>query len=296
VVGIFDRSHMSTAARHPRLGTRYHTLLPLLIVIGLLVGGCQASNIEPPEAVISPITSPTLTTVVRTTPPTTTLAVVDMIAQVVSVTDGDTIRVLMPDGQNEPVRLIGIDAPEDGSILDQEATAYLEDLVLGEEVRMVVDVSDRDRFGRLLRYIYVGDLFVNEEMVRVGLAIAKRYEPDTAMASVLEAAQGGAEQAALGLFSPAATTTIATSTTAPPTTTTRASTTTTTQPPTTTPTVAATTTTTAQANCDSSYPDFCIPPPPPDLDCGDIGVKNFTVRSPDSHGFDGDSDGVGCES
>ena len=125
-------------------------------------------------------------------------------------------------------------------------------------------------------------------MVRVGLAIAKRYEPDTAMASVLEAAQGGAEQAALGLFSPAATTT------APLTTTTRPATTTTTSPPTTT--LAVTTSTTAQANCHPSYPDFCIPPPPPDLNCGDIGYKNFTVLPPDPHGFDGNNDGVGCES
>lgn len=211
------------------------------------------------------------------------------------MTDGDTIRVLMPDGTNEPVRLIGIDAPENGSVLDQEATSHLEELVLGEDVRMVVDVSDRDRFGRLLRYIYVGDLFINEEMVRLGLAIAKRYEPDTAMAVILEAAQGGAEQAALGLFSPAATTTAAT-TTVPPTTTTQQPSNTTTQPAVTTTTVATTTTTTAQGNCHPSYPDFCIPPPPPDLNCGDIGAKNFRVLSPDPHGFDGNNDGVGCES
>jgi hypothetical protein len=47
--------------------------------------------------------------------------------------------------------------------------------------------------------------------------------------------------------------------------------------------------------CDPSYPDFCIPPPPPDLDCGDIAEKNFTALAPDPHGFDGDSDGIGCE-
>ena len=49
-------------------------------------------------------------------------------------------------------------------------------------------------------------------------------------------------------------------------------------------------------NCDSSYPDFCIPSHPPDLDCGDIAQKKFTVLSPDPHGFDGDGDGIGCES
>ena len=48
--------------------------------------------------------------------------------------------------------------------------------------------------------------------------------------------------------------------------------------------------------CDASYPDFCIPPPPPDLNCGDISVHDFTVRSPDPHGFDRDHDGIGCES
>lgn len=48
-------------------------------------------------------------------------------------------------------------------------------------------------------------------------------------------------------------------------------------------------------NCSPAYPDFCIPPPPPDLDCGDVNGQNFTVRSPDPHGFDSDGDGVGCE-
>jgi len=51
-----------------------------------------------------------------------------------------------------------------------------------------------------------------------------------------------------------------------------------------------------QSDCDSSYPDFCIPPPPPDLDCGDIPYKRFTVLQPDPHRFDGDKDGIGCES
>ena len=49
-------------------------------------------------------------------------------------------------------------------------------------------------------------------------------------------------------------------------------------------------------NCDSSYPDFCIPPPPPDLNCADILDKRFTVLPPDPHGLDRDGDGIGCES
>jgi hypothetical protein len=56
----------------------------------------------------------------------------------------------------------------------------------------------------------------------------------------------------------------------------------------------------AQSNCDPAYPTVCIPPPPPDLDCGDPQVRgrgytNFEVRDPDPHRFDGDNDGIGCE-
>ena len=49
-------------------------------------------------------------------------------------------------------------------------------------------------------------------------------------------------------------------------------------------------------SCDSSYPDVCIAPYPPDLDCGEIGYSNFSVVGDDPHGFDGDNDGIGCES
>ncbi|MCI0727862.1 MAG: hypothetical protein L0332_14245 [Chloroflexi bacterium] len=50
------------------------------------------------------------------------------------------------------------------------------------------------------------------------------------------------------------------------------------------------------SNCDPAYPTVCIPPPPPDLDCGEIPYRDFTVLPPDPHGFDGDNDGIGCES
>ncbi|OGS48430.1 MAG: hypothetical protein A3K68_01455 [Euryarchaeota archaeon RBG_16_68_13] len=49
-------------------------------------------------------------------------------------------------------------------------------------------------------------------------------------------------------------------------------------------------------DCDPSYPDVCIPPPPPDLDCADIPYRRFRVLPPDPHHFDGDRDGIGCES
>jgi hypothetical protein len=52
----------------------------------------------------------------------------------------------------------------------------------------------------------------------------------------------------------------------------------------------------SREDCDRSYPDFCIPPPPPDLDCKDVdGPKPFRVRRPDAHNFDRDGDGKACE-
>lgn len=52
-----------------------------------------------------------------------------------------------------------------------------------------------------------------------------------------------------------------------------------------------------EIECDPSYPDVCIPPPPPNLNCGDISERRFTVLPPDPHEFDGrDNDGIGCES
>ena len=129
-------------------------------------------------------------------------------ARVVSVTDGDTMTVEF-NGVNERVRLIGINAPEAGECLAAEATSELRNLTVGTTVRLVIDQSNRDDFGRLLRYVFVDDqargtLFVNEVLVEGGFAIANRYEPDTARAEDLDAAQTRARDAGRGLWSPGA--------------------------------------------------------------------------------------------
>jgi hypothetical protein len=90
-----------------------------------------------------------------------------------------------------------------------------------------------------------------------------------------------------------------TTTTEPEPTTTAGANTITRRPTTTSPPTTRRRTTTTKAptrNCDPSYPDFCIPPPPPDLDCPEVNGSNFTVKGTDPHGFDADNDGVGCES
>lgn len=120
---------------------------------------------------------------------------------VLSITDGDTMRVLIH-GVNEPLRLIGINAPEDGECLSSEAARRLGELVESPPIVLESDVSDRDQHGRLLRYAYAGGVFVNEVLVEEGLAIARRYEPDTARAAELEAAQARAETNGLGMWAP----------------------------------------------------------------------------------------------
>ena len=106
---------------------------------------------------------------------------------VVRVVDGDTIRVGLPSGE-EPVRYIGIDTPESvkpGAPVEcfaKRASAYNERLVAGERVRLVYDVERRDRYGRLLAYVYRArdGLFVNAELVRRGYATAVTFPPNVA--------------------------------------------------------------------------------------------------------------------
>ena len=119
---------------------------------------------------------------------------------VTAVIDGDTIAVEI-DGTDYVVRYIGIDSPEATSdVLSGEATQKNEDLVLGKTVTLIMDTSEVDRYERLLRYVIVDDVFVNETMVRLGMATAVSYPPDTACASTFREAQGIAEMGLLGMW------------------------------------------------------------------------------------------------
>lgn len=185
-------------------------------------------------------------------------------ARVVSVVDGDTIRVDI-DGVVYRVRYIGMDTPEQGQPYAYEASAANVQLVSGKDVTLVTDVSEVDQFDRLLRYVLVGDVFVNNELVRLGLAVASTYPPDVACSDTFVVTGKAARTAQAGMWQPTRT-----------------------PYPTSEPS--------AGGNCDPAYPTVCIPSPPPDLDCGDIPYRRFAVVGSDPHRFDGDHDGIGCES
>lgn len=99
-------------------------------------------------------------------------------AFVVRVIDGDTIVVRLDDGTEERLRYIGIDTPEKGRPHAEEATRYNAGLVKGKTVLLEKDVSDRDRYGRLLRYVYVEGVMVNALLVANGYANAATFPPD----------------------------------------------------------------------------------------------------------------------
>ena len=118
-----------------------------------------------------------------------------------SITDGDTIVVTI-DGIDYKVRYIGVDSPEPSSeSLGVSASNANKDLVLGKEVVLIKDVSEVDRYDMLLRYVVVGNSFVNEYLVRLGVAKAGSYDPDTTCDSTFVQAQSVAVNNNLGLWS-----------------------------------------------------------------------------------------------
>ena len=108
-------------------------------------------------------------------------------AYVLKVFDGDSILVEMG-GRQVEVRYVGIDAPEfDGATWSAAGRSadVNRSLVLYRQVTMIRDISEIDRYDRLLRYVFVGDVFVNHELVRTGAAEAKAYMPDIACQGLL---------------------------------------------------------------------------------------------------------------
>lgn len=107
------------------------------------------------------------------------------LAVVTRVVDGDTIDVTI-NGRPFTVRYIGVNTPERDEVCYSEARNGNAALVQGQTIQLVKDVSETDRFGRLLRYVYVGSTFVNQVLVQQGWAEAVSYPPDTAFLATFQ--------------------------------------------------------------------------------------------------------------
>jgi hypothetical protein len=152
-----------------------------------------------------------------------------------------------------------MDAPETGQCGSERATRLLIELTLGERVTLPSPVDDRDRYGRLLRYVDVGNVDAGLRMIRSGLAVARYdsrdgYDPHPREAQYVRA-DHRSENVVCASSKPA-------------------------------PLVG--------AGCAPGYQP-CVPPYPPDLDCPDVNGP-ITVTGNDPHGLDADGDHIACES
>jgi len=246
------------------------TMLIIVIVFGL---GCIDNTTDKDEQINKPINEPTTviptimitdikTPIQTTSRPTVTATVTQIITKnsdryvtVTKIVDGDTIWI----DNNENVRFVGINTPEVGEPGYYDATQYVSNRILDKRIYLDIDDKNpKDKYDRTLAVININGDNLNQELLCKQYAEIMYIPPSE--------------------FDPYSWESSCPVDTAP----TYTSTPTSTQ-------------TSMPTSCDPSYPDFCISPPPPDLNCDDVPQKNFKVLSPDPHGFDKDKDGIGCE-
>ncbi|MBD2303722.1 thermonuclease family protein [Nostoc sp. FACHB-190] len=197
---------------------------------------------------------------------------------VVSVGDGDTLRVRNQQGQPVTIRLACVDAPElKQNPWGQQSKARLQQLLPVNQSVQVRSI-ERDRYKRLVAEIFVNNRSVNLTMVQEGQAVVYRQylQGCNSTKNQFLQAEADAKGKRLGFWNQS-------------------------QP--TMPwdfrrgkqSTQETTRAPQVQQCDLSYPDICIPPNSADLNCRDIPYRRFKVVPPDPHGFDRDGDGVGCE-
>lgn len=178
--------------------TRRSVNTPLFVAFICILLFLSACTDETPSPAPTPQGTPTL-------PPSSRLCIWQTsprdLATVLEVIDGDTIDVDI-DGETYRVRYIGIDTPERERPYYAEATDFNAQLVDGQTVLLVKDVSETDQYDRLLRYIFVGDTFVNFELVNQGYAAAVTFPPDVSCEGMFRAAEADARSRGLGLWAP----------------------------------------------------------------------------------------------
>jgi micrococcal nuclease len=193
-----------------------------------------------------------------TLPKSTMKEGIELSGPVTKVVDGDTLDV-----NSVRVRLALVDTPERGQNGYQPAKDFVKKLCLGGNAEVDIDDGQRggDRYGREIGIVYCKGVNVNIELLKKGYAITY-----TDYCDVSEFANDGWAGCNTTNTNQSGSKTINAITAK------------------------------KQGNCDSSYPDVCIPSPPPDLDCSDVSEKDFKVNGSDPHRFDINNDGIGCES
>lgn len=152
-----------------------------------------------PAPAYNPVPSPSLLATPTPTPAPTPAQTPTTDTVVTRIIDGDTIEVQIG-GITYTVRYTGIDTPESGDWLAEDAKKLNEGLVYGKAIRLEKDISDKDKFDRLLRYVYVDTMFVNAELVKAGMARAAPYPPDVKNEALFKKLETEAANSAIGLW------------------------------------------------------------------------------------------------
>lgn len=173
----------------------------LFVISTIVIASLSSASCIPAMETTAPPETPSSQTEVTTPQASSLLEQTGSLTQalVVRVIDGDTIEAII-DGYSYKVRYIGIDTPEVSQSGYEEATMVNASLVDDKLVWLEKDVSETDKYGRLLRYIYVGELFVNAELVRLGYAQVATYPPDVKYQDLFLQLQREAKEAGRGLW------------------------------------------------------------------------------------------------
>lgn len=189
IENLNEGEHTYTVESCKKTGSRYCTRQQTTLTVAS--SSPQVPNVDP---VVSGLTTTTVT-----------LPESEQVFKVVKVVDGDTIT--LDDGRT--IRYIGIDTPETVDprqpvqCYGKEASDKNKELVEGKEVRLAKDVSEYDKYKRTLSYIYVGDIFVNDYLVRNGYAKSSSYPPDVKHQDQFKQAEQEARANKRGMWSDA---------------------------------------------------------------------------------------------
>jgi micrococcal nuclease len=184
----------------PYMNGRVCRLSALVVVLTMCIAGCSQAPMAPDSG------QPPVMSILAARDITAGAAEGSRVkATVTRVIDGDTIEVNIG-GAVHRLRYIGVDAPEPDSVDTNTRNIALKsagnnnEMVGGKTVELEKDVSETDRYGRLLRYVYVDGLMANAELVRLGYAQATPYPPDTRYQGKFSELQRSAQQARAGMW------------------------------------------------------------------------------------------------
>ncbi|MDQ3099236.1 MAG: thermonuclease family protein [bacterium] len=196
-----------------RFSSKLKTFISVLVLVAAILSTVIASQKVQQTSSLSPVPSSSSDSITQASPlPSVSVSATDSSTVLGTTTrekviirriiDGDTIE--LSDGRK--LRYIGIDTPETVKpnapveCFGKDASNKNKELAAGKQAELEKDVSEVDRYGRLLRFVYIDGVMINELLVRQGFAYASTYPPDVKYSQLFKEAQKEAQEFGLGLW------------------------------------------------------------------------------------------------